>query len=138
VPAVSSASIAPSVSSATSANEIDAALSISVHGVATSLGSPWPPNSVGCCTPCQPASVKPLNASLKPFAVVTWPSRQKLGSSSLLWFSGATTSPQNLAFSSRTAWTVSAVASSQPGSWLTSDSPASSFITNSMSCRGAL
>ena len=28
---------------------------ISMQGVATSLGKPCPPNSTGCCTPCQPA-----------------------------------------------------------------------------------
>ena len=138
LPAVSIASMAPSVSRPTSANATFDAFSISMHGVATSLGRPWPPNSAGCCTPCQPASAKLRNASLKPFDVVTSPSCQKLGSLSAGWFSGATTSPQNFAFSSRTASTVSGVASSQPGNWLISDRLASSFTTNSMSFRGAL
>ena len=129
--------MAPSDSRATSANEIEAALSISMQGVATSFGRPWPPNSTGCCTPCQPASAKLLKASLKPAAVVTWPSCQKLGLTSLGQFRGATTLLQNLAFSSSTASTVSVVASSQPGSWLMVDSAASSLMTNSMSLRGA-
>src|SRR5450830_1266994 len=82
-PAVINASMALFFFKQKTAYEIDAALSISMQGVATSFGKPWPPNCVGCCTPCQPASAKLLKASLKPAAVVTWPSCQKLGLTSL-------------------------------------------------------
>jgi hypothetical protein len=61
-----------------------------------------------------------------------------LGALSAEWFSGATTSLQNLAFSSSMASAVSGVASSQPGSAFTAARPASSFMTNSMSFTGAV
>src|SRR5450830_621726 len=80
VPAVISASMVPSVSNGHKANERLAEFSISIQGVATSLGKPWPPNSTGCCTPCQPASPNCLKASLKPLLVVTLPSLHELGS----------------------------------------------------------
>ncbi|MNY16655.1 hypothetical protein D3C86_1499310 [compost metagenome] len=112
VPAVSKASMAPSVSSGHSANDRLALFSISMHGVATSLGKPWPPKSLGCSTPCQPPSPNWRNASRNPGVVVTTPSFQLLGSRSPARFSGATTSSLNRAASSSTACAVSGVASS--------------------------
>ncbi len=137
LPAVSSASMAPSVSSGHSANDRLAEFSISLQAVAISLGKPWPPNSCGCSTPCQPPSPNWRKASRKPGVVVTAPSFQWLGSMSPARFSGATTCSVNLAASSSTACAVSAVASSKPGNWLMASSPASSLIANSMSLSGA-
>ena len=68
-PAVSSASIAPSVSSGHSAKLRLALLSISMQAAPMVLGRPWPPNSAGCCRPCQPPSPNWRNASLKPGVV---------------------------------------------------------------------
>ena len=73
-PAVSSASIAPSVSSGHSAKLRLALLSISMQAAPIVFGRPWPPNSVGCCRPCQPPSANWRKASLKPGVVVTSPS----------------------------------------------------------------
>ncbi|MNR40155.1 hypothetical protein D3C85_1584180 [compost metagenome] len=115
-----------------------AAFIISMHGVATSLGNPCPPNSVGWTTPCQPPSPNWRNASLKPDVVRTSPSCQLLGALSPAAFSGASTSPWNFAASSRTASTVSGVASSKPGSVAIFVSPARSRMINSMSLVGAV
>ncbi len=109
-----------------------------MHGVAISFGSPWPPNSTSCCTPCQPASANCRNASLKPRLVVTTPSFHVDGATSPPRFSGATTSCTNFAFSSSTACAVSRVASSKPGIAAIASSPASSSMTNSMSFSGAV
>ena len=78
-PAVSSASIAPSVSSGHSAKLRLALLMISMQAAPIVLGRPWPPNSAGCCRPCQPPSAYWRNASLKPGVVVTLPSFQDDG-----------------------------------------------------------
>ena len=73
VPLSSSASIAPPVSSGHSENDMFAAFHISITGVATSLGSPWPPNSAGNCSAFQPPSTNCLYAAMKPLGVVTLP-----------------------------------------------------------------
>ena len=52
----SSASIAPSVSSGQSAKLRLALLIISMQAAPIVFGRPWPPNSAGCCSPCQPPS----------------------------------------------------------------------------------
>ena len=65
--------MAPSVSKGQRAKLMLAELSISPQAAPMVLGKPWPPNSVGCCKPCQPPSPYCLNASLKPGVVLTWP-----------------------------------------------------------------
>ena len=89
--------MAPSVSSGQSANDRLALLSISLQAVPTSLGSPWPPKSAGCCTPCQPLSPNSLNASRNPGDVVTTPFSTVAGFKSPLQLRGATTSALNFA-----------------------------------------
>ncbi len=114
-----------------------ALLTISMQAAWISLGRPWPPNSTGWCTPCQPPAPYCLKASLKPAVVVTTPSLNDDGALSPSQFSGAITSWFSLAHSSSTAAAVSAPASSKPGSAATASRPATWFITNNMSLTGA-
>ena len=134
---MSSASIAPSVSSGHSAKLRLALLIISMQAAPIVLGNPCPPNSAGCCSPCQPPSPNWRNASLKPAVVVTTPSFHDDGALSPASFSGATTPSLNLAHSSSTACAVSAPKSSKPGIFVTSSRRASSVMQNSMSLTGA-
>src|SRR6185436_4708533 len=128
-PAVSSASIAPSVSSGHSAKLRFALLSISMHAAPIVLGKLCPPNSAGCCRPCQPPSPNWRNACLKPGVVCTSPPFHDDGSVSPARSSGATTCSLKRAHSSSTACAVSSPASSNPGSCDTACRPASSFMT---------
>src|SRR5690606_14606146 len=136
-PAVSRASTTPSVSRGHSENARLAAFTLSTHGVPTSLGKPCPPNSVGCCKPCQPPCVKPLKASLKPDEVLTLPSCHFAGEVSPTRFRGAMTSCTKRAFSASTASTRSGDSSWSAGNCWISDKPASSFSTKRISCKGA-
>ncbi len=99
--------MAPSVSSGHSAKLMLALFTISEQALWMSLGRPWPPNSAGCCSPCQPPNANCLNASLKPGVVLTLPSWKDEGNLSPSQFSGASTSPAKRAHSSSTAAAVS-------------------------------
>ena len=102
------------------------------------MGKPWPPNSAGWITPCQPPSVNCLKASLKTGEVVTTPSFQLLGS--FVAFpvqrgDNAFAEPGRL-FEHRLGGVDVVVL--KPGRAVTLGRPASSCITNSMSFRGGL
>src|SRR4029450_1262329 len=111
---------------------------ISSTGVATSFGSPWPPQSGSNGSAFQPASANWRYASRNPLGVRTPPSGHFEPSWAPLRLRGSSTPEAKRAASSRIASTVSGVASSYPGSFATSASPASSFSTNLMSFSGAV
>src|SRR5690349_1811732 len=112
---------------------------ISYSALLTNAGKPWPPKSGSQPSAGQPASTYWRYASLKPFGVVTTPSPSYLQPSwSPLWFSGNSTSEQNLPASSSTWLIVSASRSACFGICLISASTfSSSCNTNCMSRNGA-
>ena len=82
----------------------------------SATGRPCPPYSAGDDRPSQPPSVTCLNASLKPFGVVTLPSSWRTQPSrSPTRFSGCSTCSLSLAASSRIASRTSGDASAKPG-----------------------
>src|SRR5207302_11441246 len=110
---------------------------ISCTGVETSLGSPCPPHSCEKGSAFHPPSQNLRYASRKPRGVRTSPSLNLEPSWSPDKLIGSSISEANFEASSRMASTVSGLASSKPGSFATSGSPASSLSTNLMSLRGA-
>src|SRR5690606_16941448 len=130
---------APLESSGYSANEVFAACIISSNSTARLFGMPWPPYSGLPDKAVQPFSANVLNASLKPFGVVTTPSFHWQPSSSPLLLSGNIRPSVILPASSRMASARSRVTSAVAGiAAQTFSASKTSCSTKRISSSGAL